>query len=141
MALNTASPFDRRPGIHNVQVPTLAHAAATATELIASHTFTQACRLRGAHWVPFAAVTGVDTHTTHLNLQNRGAAGTGTTELANLDFTDALDAAIAVPLTMSSSLTTAIVAGATIALQAEKVGNGLLIPAGMLILEYDYQTS
>ena len=79
------------PGYKYLMVSTIAHAAATATEVIGCIPIPFACTLRGAWFISNAAVSGANTDTTHLNVINEGTAGTGTTELANLDLTSGND--------------------------------------------------
>lgn len=128
-------PLGDLPGLHYVDVPFRSHAAADATEeYLAIMPF--ACRLIDAAVYPAAAVTGQDTNTTHLNLINRGTAGTGTTEL------DAIDLVSGTDLTVGANafgLATPVnlAAGAVIAFQMEKVGTGLLIPNGTVRLTID----
>jgi hypothetical protein len=127
MAALGASEVITQPGggqIQAVAIHAPAHAAATATELIAAFTFPFAGRLRGVTFTPRAAITGQDTDTTNLNVHNRGAAGSGTTELAAVDFVAGTNAAIAFPLVIATGLTTALADGVTLAIQAEKVNTG-----------------
>lgn len=140
MAALGASEVITQPGggqIRAIPVPIIAHAAATVTEYVGTFTVPFACRLRGATFTPLAAVTGQDTDTTHLNIVNCGATGAGTTELSTKEFTNGVNAAIAFPTVIATGLTTALADGDTLAVQAEKVGNGLLIPAGTVTFLID----
>lgn len=138
-ALGTSEVITQPTGgqVRAAQVTTIAHAAATATEYIAAWTIPHGGRLRGVLFTPLAAVTGANTNTTHLNVINCGADGTGTDELGNLDLVSGTDLAATTPNTIASGLTTALADGVTIALQAEKVGTGLLVPAGTAVFLYD----
>lgn len=129
--------FDKTPGVKVIQGQFIAHAAATATEYIVSVVIPIKGRLRAAYVIANAAVTGADTNTTHLNLVNGGVAGTGTTELAALDLTDGNDLASGAKSIMSEALTTQLDAGTVVRLQAQKVGDGLDVPSGTLMLLID----
>jgi hypothetical protein len=120
-----------------VQIAAIAHAAATATEDIALIAFGFACRLLEAYYVPTVAVTGADTNSTNLNVINRGTNGGGTTELGNKDYATGVNMTAKTPNAIVTGLTTAITDGTVIALNAEKVGTGLDIPAGTFVLVYD----
>lgn len=122
------------PGDHLVQVAAIAHLAATATEDIALIHIPFACKIVEAGFVPAAAVTGVNTNTTNLNVINR-ESGAGVTELANYDLIAGNNLAAATPKVISAAPSTLLAAGATIALQAEKVGTGLNTPAGTFYIK------
>ena len=117
-------------------VPTVAHAAATATEYIGQWVAPHDCRLRAVYFLPLAAVTGANTNTTHLNVINVGVAA-GTTELANLDLTSTNNLTGRAKNVITQALTTDLSAGDVIALEAEKVGTGLDVPAGVMFIAYD----
>lgn len=122
--------------VHTVIVP--AHLAATATE---AHPIFYAngaeVKVKSILIISADDVTGVDSNTTHLNLINAGTDGTGTTELANYDLTDGNDLTgddayeLYAPTTKLS-----MSAGGVLKLQHEKVGNGLLVPALLVVIRY-----
>lgn len=125
------------PGQHRALVPNIAHAAATATEYICAWVAPFAGRLIAVNWIPLASVTGTATNYTNLNVINRGASGSGTTELANVDYASGTNATGSDGNAIASGLTTALAQGDVIAIQAEKVGTGLDIPAGTFEFVYD----
>lgn len=108
------------------------HAAATATEARAVFTAPRACVITGVSLTPDVASTGDATNTTNLNLINKGTDGSGTTEIGNLDLAAGVNLVAfdekAIPLTGSGAL----VAGAVLALQFEKVGTGVLVGPGIV---------
>ena len=122
------------PGNHDRQVTTIAHAAATATEIVASVVAPFAAKMT-VYWVPNAAITGTATNYTNLNVINKGQAGAGTTELGNVDFASGTDATACDELALVATAV-AVAAGDVIALQAEKVSTGLAIPAGTLVARF-----
>ena len=80
--------------------------------------------------IPARSVTGQNTNTTHLNLQNRGTAGTGTAELAAYDLTSGNNLTQSVPKVLYNPASPLDVAtGVILAIQCEKVGGGLFVPA------------
>ena len=126
------------PGTHVALVPLKGHAAATTTEVTVVWVAPFAAKVSAVRVIWNAAITGADSNTTHINVQNRGTAGTGTTELGAVDYVNGTDAALGATIdlyTPASPL--AVAAGTKIAIQHEKVGNGLLIPDGLVIVEYE----
>jgi len=124
-----------RPGWKFLQAPLAAHASGGATEYIGSVVIPFDCVLKAAWVVPNAAVSGADTNTVHLNLDDKGPSGATSTELANLDLTSGEDLTACAKNAISTSLSTAMTAGDTLALEAEKIGTGALaIPAGVLVI-------
>lgn len=136
-AFEAVNDMAKHPGVFLAQVPSIAHAAATATEYIASLIIPIDARIRAIYFIANAAVSGANTNTTHLNAQNGGVAGTGTTEIANIDLTSGNDLVSGAKSLMTESLTTAVSAGTVVRLQAEKVGTGLDVPAGTFCVLYD----
>ena len=121
------------PGEHVFDYPLPAHAAATATE---EHVIfkvpagaTDGLKLDGVDLHFSAAVTGQATNYTNVNLKNRGAAGDGTTELANIDFASGQNASAYVATTFYAPTTPlSLVAGAILTIEVEKVSSGLALP-------------
>jgi hypothetical protein len=121
-----------------------AHAAATATESLAVLFLgnDSAIDVTAVYHVPDTVVTGADTNSTNLNLLDAGTGGAGTTELGHIDYalgtnTSALDARAFVTAALTTFTRYALPAGAVLALQYEKVGTGLAIPAGLLVVEFE----
>jgi hypothetical protein len=110
------------------------HAAATATESRPIAYAPQAATIEAVYFIPNAAITGADTNTTHLNLINRGTDGSGSTELANIDFVAGTDATAFNATEFTLAAGDRVVADGVVALQYEKVGTGLLIPEGLFVV-------
>lgn len=125
------------PGDARAFVSSIAHAAATVTEVIAAWAAPYACRIKAVGFIPAAAVTGANTNTTHLNVINKGAAGSGTTEIGNYDLTSGNNLAATDVYWIATGLTTAMAEDDVLALTAEKVGTGLDVPAGTFVIVYD----
>jgi hypothetical protein len=106
----------------------LEHLAATATETRAIWTAPCNCVITGCSVVNPAAVTGNDTNSTNLNLLDAGAAGTGTTEIGNLDLATGTNLVANVPSALTVTATV-LTAGDVVKVQYEKVGTGLLLTA------------
>ena len=125
------------PGTHDMAATTPQHAAATATEIIPIFEAPASVKIEKVIFRPGAAVTGQDTNTTHLNVINMGTAGTGTTELGNYDLTSGNDLAVGERKELYAPATSLEVAAQTlIGLQLEKVGTGLDVPDGIVIVEF-----
>jgi hypothetical protein len=86
--------------------------------------------------IPDTVCTGTATNYTNLNILNAGAAGTGTTEVANIDYLSGTATAELDARTFTSFVAFNVAALETIALQYEKVATGLLIPAGAIVIGY-----
>ena len=76
-----SAPFERR---EDATIPALT-AATTGDQIIAEAPF--AATVTAVTFTPEAAITGDNTNTRTLTLQNKGQAGTGTTAVATLAFT------------------------------------------------------
>lgn len=125
------------PGTHVAHVMLPAHAAATATENVPIFRAPFACKVMAVRVVPGATATGDDTNRTNYNLLNGGSAGTGTTELGNLDYATGTDAAVGVTQNVYSSSTgTTLAAGDVLKMQMEKVGTGVALGATLCVIEY-----
>lgn len=121
------------PGEHIVDVPIPKHAAADVTEEIVLFKVPDGApdglKLDGVDLHFSEAVTGQATNYTNLNLKNRGAAGDGTTELANIDFASGTNASAYVKKAFYAPASAlSLVAGAILTLETEKVSNGLALP-------------
>lgn len=124
------------PRVDQAQVR--AHAAATATELVNIWQAPFKCKIRSVKLRPDAAITGADTNTTHANLLNGGVAGTGTTELGNIDFVSGTDAAVGEELDLYAPASPTLVdAGTLLKVQLEKVSTGLALPQFLAVIEYE----
>lgn len=112
--------------------------AATATEVHPIFVAPFACTIPtdGVNFVPQAAVTGDNTDSKNLNIQNRGSAGAGTTEVGHLDLVTGTNLVAFdsknIPLTAAVTLA----AGDVLAVQVEKVGNGVLLPNLHFVVSY-----
>jgi len=112
-------------------------AAATATESRPVFVAPADCYIIALDVIPQATITGADTNSTNLNLIDKGTAGTGSTELANRDYVSGTNStgfvkqsiyAPASPLEVS--------AGNVLAIELEKVGDGLIIPEMLVQVTY-----
>ena len=125
------------PGTHVATTVIPAHAAATATEKINVFRAPFACKIVSVEVIPNAAATGDDTNRTNVNLLNAGTAGTGTTELGNLDYATGTDAAVGVAQDVyrpASPL--AIASGVILQLALEKVATGLALGSMLAVVSY-----
>ena len=124
------------PGTHDRQavLPPVAAADATADFVVFEAPVN--CKVEKVKVIPGAAVTGADTNTRHLNLINRGANGAGTTEIANYDLTSGNDAGVAGLVLYAPPSPLAVVQGTQLALQVEKVGNGIALPPLAVVVEF-----
>lgn len=128
------------PGVHKETTKVVAHAAATATEQWPVFFAPFPCQILGAKVVPQTAATGNDSNTTNLNLVNKGAAGSGTQEIANLDLPTGVNLTAFADSALTLTGTTAqctLAEGDVLTLQHEKVGTGVAV--GECIVEISYK--
>ena len=96
-----------------------------------------ACKITKLSLVPQAAVTGQDTNTRHLNLINKGAAGSGTTELTSYDLTNGNDlSAMDEYVIYNPAAPLDLPANTVLALEGEKIGTGLATPEMLVQVEF-----
>lgn len=116
------------------------HAAATATEERDIFVAPLKCRVVGIEFVSDVAVTGDNTNTTNVNIVNKGAAGVGTTEVANKDFPTGTNAVAhdrnEVPLNATYVNGVDMAEGDTLTVQYEKVGTGVLIGPSLFQVDF-----
>lgn len=121
------------PGTHELHAQAAAVAAATTTAYVAVLTLPFAAVVTEVVYVPYSALTGADTNSMNLNVDSV-VAGTPT-ERGNVDFASGTDAAaLTEKVLYSGSLSLA--AGAQIAVEREKVGTGLAMPGGEIIVRF-----
>ena len=99
-----------------------------------------ACKVLQVQIVPQSTITGTDTNSMNLNLRNKGAAGTGTTELGNVDFENGTDAtgydALDILADTAIASATALSQGDVLGLQRELVSGGLAMPELIVIVTF-----
>jgi hypothetical protein len=98
------------------------------------------CRVVGIEFASDAAITGDNTNTTNVNIKDKGSAGVGTTEVANLDYPTGV-AAIAldrnsIPLNTTYTDGVDMDEGDTLTVEYEKVGTGVLIGPSLFQIDY-----
>lgn len=94
-------------------------------------------------YIPNSAITGQNTDTRRDAVTNRGAAGSGTTEAAFLQFNSGVNASAFVPKTITLNATTAnrdVVAGDVLTWDSTTPGTGLADPGGVVIVEITRST-
>ncbi len=112
-------------------VPAAATAAADDT-VIGQAPF--AATVTAVAYVPEAAITGANTNTRRVELVNKGAAGTGTTVVASLQFDAGTNATAnnEVALALSGTAANLVLAeGDTLQWRSIVVGTGLADPGGI----------
>lgn len=126
------------PPIVDAAVPAYAAAAATDTSPIAR--VEKAGKVSSVTFIPDAAITGADTDTRKVSLVNTGQDGSGTTEIAALQFDSGVDAAKDDEKTITLTATTAdrvVAAGDVLAWKSAKVGTGMDDPGGLVRIKID----
>jgi len=126
-------------GRHFATANLIAHAAATATEVLPIfHNPNHSVQIFGVTVIPGVAATGDNTNRTNLNLIDAGATGAGTTEKGNLDYATGTDAVANDAATLYSSTTGWLLdAGDVLAIQYEKVASGLAVGPYLVVIEFE----
>lgn len=91
------------------------------------------------YYVAKSTLTGANTNYCSVTLRNRGAAGAGATNVANLDFVSAVNATAYAPVTITLNTTAAnlnVTAGDSLTCEKLNTGTGLALPAGALVVHY-----
>ena len=98
--------------------------AAQATQDYPIFVAPKACLVSAVSITPATAVTGVNTNTRHLNLDIPDG-----TEVATVDYVNGTDEVTMTPRALYSSASgTAMAAGGVMAIENEKIGNGIALP-------------
>lgn len=90
-------------------------------------------------YVPSAAVTGANTNSRTLTVTERGAAGSGSTNVATLALTSGVNAAADAEKNLTLSGTAAnlnVTQGDVITFESTHVGSGIADPGGAVIIEF-----
>lgn len=125
------------PGTHYGFMHVIDQAAGDATNYIASWVAPYKLKLTKVQFVPSDAVTGADTNTRHLNLDS-GAGALGT-EIANIDFVLNTNGTAGTASALTLTSTTAnltLTADTVLRLESEKIGTGIALPVGVLVLQF-----
>lgn len=106
--------------------------AATATRKDPIFTAPRKCVVREVSVVTQTAVTGNTTNTKNLNIVDVGAAGVGTTEIANLDLITSVNLTaldeVNIPLNATYLVPgRTMAAGDVLCLECEQVGTGVIV--------------
>lgn len=125
---------------YHAQAHIAAIAAATATQKDPIFCAPRACRVTSVSVIPQAASTGDNTNTKNLNVLNAGSAGSGTTEIGNLDLATGTDLVAfdekAIPFNTTYEDGVELAEGDVLVLQTEKVGTGVNV--GPFLVQVDY---
>lgn len=99
-----------------------------------------ACVITGVAITADADAAGDNTNRKNLNVIDKGADGNGTTEIANLDLTLAVDLDANDERAIPLSVTTNVLAeGEALTLEIEQVGTGVTIPRSLVRTSYRAQ--
>ena len=129
-------------GEHQLMVDLPAHSGGAGTEEVTVGWAGAAATLTGAYHIPDTAVTGASTDYTELNLIDCGTDGSGTTEIAHIDYSAGTDTAACDARALLTGALTTFTAydvdeGAVIKLQYAEQGSGLTLPAGSILFTFE----
>lgn len=97
----------------------------------------QAGTLTAVGYATVTAITGANTNTRSVTLVNKGAAGSGTTVMATLQFDSGVNTTANVPKTITLSATPAnlqVAAGDVLQWQSTHIGTGIADPGGLALI-------
>jgi hypothetical protein len=117
----------------NHQVPAVGTAGNDATTVLFQAPF--ACTVTLVNYVPASAITGANTNTRLVELVNKGQAGSGTTQVASIQFNSGVNAAADDEKAVTLSGTAAnlvLAAGDTVIWNSTHVGTGITDPGGLV---------
>jgi len=130
------------PGNHSSQSYHPAVSLGTDSENIVLLNKTGATiKVTGVYYTPDTAVTGDDTDNYTLAVQNKGAAGTGTTAVASLELATDVDmtANVAKAITVSTTAANLLVSdGHALTLKKTEANSGLALPEGQVTITYQF---
>lgn len=90
-------------------------------------------------YIPISAITGANTNSRTLTVTNRGAAGSGSTNVATLALTSGVNAPADAEKAVALSGTPAnlnVTAGDVITFESTHVGTGIADPGGEVVIEF-----
>lgn len=99
--------------------------------------------ISAASFTPNAAITGQNTNTRRVAIENRGDDGTGTTEIAAVQFNSGVNGVAfdEKPLTLSAvEGATEVAAGDVLVFNSTTPGSGLADPGGFVVVEISRDT-
>jgi hypothetical protein len=91
-----------------------------------------------ASFTPNAAITGQNTNTRRVAIENRGAAGSGTTEMAAVQFNSGVNGVAFDEKSLTLSVVADaldVVAGDVLVVNSTSPGSGLADPGGLYVVE------
>lgn len=94
-------------------------------------------------YTPVAAVTGANTNSRTLTVTERGAAGSGSTNVATLALVSGVNAAADAEkaLTLSAAANLVVAAGDVLTFESTHVGTGIADPGGQVLIEFTRSTT
>lgn len=122
-------------GVNHVIRKAVAAAATAATALTVVGRAPFKAKVNGAYFIPSATMSGAATNNRIVSVVNLGAAGAGTTALASITYTAAVNGTANVASTLTNGTDVAVASGDIIAVLADVAGTGLPLPAGDIQVE------
>lgn len=124
------------PGTHSRESQIDSVGAGDATEEQTIFVAPHKCVVEEVGITPDAAVTGNDTNRKNLNVIDKGSAGTGTTEIGNVDLGTGTNLVAKDRTTLLTGGSTEMEKGDVLSLQIEQVGTGVAIPRSRVDVRY-----
>lgn len=123
------------PGPHVIEVPVAGQATAATPDEFAIGTAPFNAVVTGVAFIPKSTLTGANTNYCSVTLRNRGAAGSGSTNIAQTDYVSTVNATAFVANAVTLNATTAnrnVTAGDVLTCEKLVTGTGLAMPAGTI---------
>lgn len=128
-----------QPGTLQVTVPYTGTAAAGTDQDLPVFVAPNNIKVTGVSYTPRAAMTGHDVNNAFLKLINKGTDGLGATVVAEKEYNAGVDMVAFDENTITLSGTAAnlnVAAGDVLDLRDEQDGAGLVVPPGILTIQY-----
>jgi hypothetical protein len=143
MAISDRPKITELPGSHFVPVSIAAIATGTSDEVLAFiNSSGRTVQFTAFDYAPDTAVSGATPNNMKLDIQNKGAAGTGTTAMVTqsnfVTGTDIAQFDVHSFTLASTAASLQVPNGGTVTLKKTEGGTGADLPAGMLNMAYKY---
>lgn len=126
------------PGRHRLKLDVGGQATAGTVDEFAGIVVPFNCKVVGVTYTPKSVVTGAATNNFTATVRNRGAAGAGAAQPAQLNFANGVNAPafVATALTLSGTAADLLLtAGDVLTVEKLNVGTGMAMPAGTITVD------
>lgn len=120
--------------IQVTKIAAVASSAPTREDVLFTAPFE--CTVTAVHVIPVATVAGVDTNTRALNILNKGAGGSGTSQIGDLSLTSGIDLTGGIKNAIDAALSHNLNAGEVLTLQLQEIATGRSLPEMLAVVTF-----